>query len=220
MAVLAFLSYSHKDKRIAGKLKEVLSQYGFDVFLAHDDLSPSDEWQRTIIRRLRKCHVFLALLTKNFPESEWTDQEAGIAVVLGKVVIPLKFDINPYGFISKYQALKVTRKITPDSCWKIVRTLANHRRLGDSVKQGVISLFGQSSSFEEATHNAKLLSELAPFSEEQLNQVLRGGINNQNIHGSWKARPYIDQLMSRAKGKISQGLVARYRVKVRLWDER
>ncbi len=79
MAVPAFFSYAYEDRKLAGRIKERLETYGFDVFLAHDDIDPSTEWQEEILRHLGTCEVFLALLTEEFDESNWAHQEVGIA---------------------------------------------------------------------------------------------------------------------------------------------
>lgn len=79
---------------------------GFDIFIAHDDIKPSLVWQQEILKNLKQCDIFIPFLTKNFKESNWTDQETGIAFLMGKHIIPLKVDYIPYGFINKYQGLK------------------------------------------------------------------------------------------------------------------
>ncbi len=99
-----FLSYSHLDKRLAGKIKMYLRQYGVKVFLAHDDIEPSEEWADKILEELRDCDVFMPILTKHFNKSNWTDQETGCALIINKLIVPLKGDVDPHGFISRYQA--------------------------------------------------------------------------------------------------------------------
>lgn len=104
--ILIFLSYSHKDKQIMGKLKSLLEKIGYQVFLAHEDINPSKEWQKEIIKNLRKCDVFIPFLNQNFKESDWTDQETGFAFSNNKYIIPLIADYTPYGFINIFQGLK------------------------------------------------------------------------------------------------------------------
>jgi hypothetical protein len=69
-------------------VKGFLSTFGMDVFLAHDDLQPSAEWQKEIVQALRKCDVFIPLLTRSFHSSLWTDQETGIAIARKKLILP------------------------------------------------------------------------------------------------------------------------------------
>ena len=117
-----FLSYSHKEKELAGEIKENLEAGGFEVFLAHEDIEPSSEWQEEIIRNLKNCDIFIPIVSENFKESEWTDQESGIAFAEEKMIIPINLNLVPYGFIGKFQALKVGRRIS-DSCTKIIEII-------------------------------------------------------------------------------------------------
>ena|SRR2546422_1977921 len=101
-----FVSHSHHEKEIAGWIKGELERFGAFGFVAHEDINPTEEWQGAILKNLKECDVFLALLSGNFATSDWTDQESGIAIALGKVIVPVKVNLDPYGFIGKYQALK------------------------------------------------------------------------------------------------------------------
>ena len=61
-----FLSYSIKDKVLAGKYKKHLeTYYGFKVFVSHDDLVPSEEWNPDIIKEISASDIFLLLVSKN-----------------------------------------------------------------------------------------------------------------------------------------------------------
>ena len=51
---------------------------------------------------------FAALMTKNFHDSNWTDQEIGFALGRGVMVIAVNLGRNPYGFIGDMQALKTS----------------------------------------------------------------------------------------------------------------
>ena len=70
-----FLSHSNKDKKIARKLADYLRIYGFEVFVAHDDIGIGDEWEEILKEKIKTCELFLVLLTKNFHESRYTDHE-------------------------------------------------------------------------------------------------------------------------------------------------
>jgi hypothetical protein len=202
MTIPAFLSYSHKDRRLAGLTKECLDSYGFDTFLAHEDLQPSDEWQKTILKRLKNCVIFLPLLTDSFSKSDWTDQETGIAVGLKKVIVPLKVTRNPYGFISKYQAQLLDSETVEAACWKVVRRLATKPKLADGIRDGVIQMFGKSKSFAAAADNAKKLKSLEPFSNEQLNEIVSVSSRNSQIYSGFEARRYVRDLIRPAKSRI------------------
>ena len=217
--IAAFLSYSHRDKKLAGLIKEELDSYGFDTFLAHDDLVPSVEWQKTIVRRLKDSQVFLPLLTDSFAESDWTDQETGVAVALGKIIVPMKVTINPYGFISKYQAQSFAgamdgksfdRSLISEACWKIVKTLASNKKIADAIRSGVIEAFGSSKSFAQASENAKKVRGLEPFSADQMNEIVRHAGRNSQIYGGWDARNYVNSLIQRHGKDVDRSLAKRF----------
>ena len=66
----AFISYSSDDKEIAGIVKKALSNLGIDSFLAHEDITPSQEWQVEIANKLNTCNIFVPIITENFRESD------------------------------------------------------------------------------------------------------------------------------------------------------
>ena len=100
-----FISHisSHKDK--ATRLRDCLVPYHVSGFVAHQDIHPTSEWQLEIERALHSMDAFLAIHTKGFASSFWTQQEIGFAVARGVKIISFKMDEDPTGFISKHQAL-------------------------------------------------------------------------------------------------------------------
>lgn len=114
--VNCFMSYSNKDKQLAGKLAKLLeqkSQKQVIVFLAHHTIEGGRKWRDEIKDQLEKSQVLLALMTPNFKESVWTHQEFGF--VLGrkeKKIIPLaikevKNILNQFGFLEEVQHIDI-----------------------------------------------------------------------------------------------------------------
>jgi hypothetical protein len=214
--VKVFLSYHHKDRRIAGRLKESLGVLGINVFLAHDDLEPSTEWQGQILRELRQCDVFMPLLTRAFRSSLWTDQETGIAFGSKKLILPLKLTADPYGFIGKLQAQKVGSELE-GTCWKIAGVLASRPRFTGPIRDGVIAAFLGSRSFEESARRAAALLRFVPFSTAQLNPIVEGGARNHQIYGGWAARRDVEKLIAGNRSRLKRGLVERLREQAASW---
>ncbi len=104
-AVKAFISHKSENTEYAMRLRDVLKKYNIDGFVAHKDIEPSKEWQEEIQKALDTMDFFITLHTEGFSEKAWCQQEVGFAVARGNLVIPIKFDENPMGFIAKYQAL-------------------------------------------------------------------------------------------------------------------
>lgn len=139
-AIRVFLSYSHIDKILVGKIKKELEVYGIEAFMAHDDIDPSEEWVEEIIRNIKECDVFIPFINENFKKSKWTDQESGIAFTRDKLIIPLDIGLVSYGFLGKYQAMAYTN--SPDACEKIIDTIMNKdplmkKRIQDDLKKNL-----------------------------------------------------------------------------------
>ena len=107
--VRAFISYSTANKKWSSTVKSSLLSVGFHGFLAHEDLRVSEEWKASILQELKKADVFVALLSKEFKQSEYCSQEVGFIIARKKVlVISLSIDgTMPYGFLSHLQGVLV-----------------------------------------------------------------------------------------------------------------
>lgn len=100
-----FISHLAVNKDKAKRLKETLAQYHISAFVAHEDITPTREWQKEIERALFTMDAMLTVHMKGFSESVWTQQEIGFALGRGTKVISLRMEEDPKGFISKDQAI-------------------------------------------------------------------------------------------------------------------
>lgn len=105
-----FLSHLSDHKKSVAALQSALEPYGISAFVAHVDIEPTKEWLDEIEAALASMDAMAAILHDGFKESNWTDQEVGYAMGRGVLVLPLIRDINPYGFLGKYQGLHVNGK--------------------------------------------------------------------------------------------------------------
>jgi len=121
----AFLSYTHEDKSIAGKVKQILEANGVATFLFHDDLEVSTEWRTEILRHLDTSSAFIAIATENFSKSFWTNQEAGIAIAKGLPIIPLMLGKSTAlrGFIEMYQGTLVSENNLEEAVKSTIPTI-------------------------------------------------------------------------------------------------
>jgi hypothetical protein len=101
-----FLSYNSIDRVLAGELKSRLEERGMNVFLAHEDIEPAQEWIPVIEKNLKQCGVFVALITDDFRNSKWTDQESGCAIAFEHLIIPVFTGNSPHGFLGKFQGIR------------------------------------------------------------------------------------------------------------------
>lgn len=107
---LVFLSHLSKSKDKAHRLKECLSDWGVNLFVAHDDIQPTLPWQREILRALNSMDAFISLHTPGFSASVWCSQEVGFAVARGVPMVAIRMGEDPMGFQSSVQALSRGKK--------------------------------------------------------------------------------------------------------------
>lgn len=105
-----FISHLSMNKESASNLKCCLANYGIDCFVAHEDITPSKEWEIEIEKALFTMDALCAIVVPDFIKSQWCDQEVGIALGQRKLVIAVNKGSVPYGFFGKYQALKSKNK--------------------------------------------------------------------------------------------------------------
>jgi hypothetical protein len=111
-----FLSYAIEDNELAGKIKLGLES-DFNIFLAHEDITPGAEWLDMIISNLHTSAIFLALRTVNYEKKSATEQECGFALALGKRIIPICIGTEPdkMGFCSPIQGKRFDEKPDPSA---------------------------------------------------------------------------------------------------------
>ncbi len=101
-----FISHVSKYKESASNLKLMLEPYGISAFVAHEDIKPSKEWDVEIEKALFSMNALCAILTPDFNESCWCDQECGYAFGRNVLTIPIDKGQLPYGMFGKIQAIK------------------------------------------------------------------------------------------------------------------
>jgi hypothetical protein len=208
--IKVFISYSSKDGRLAGILKHLIERYNLNAFLAHEDIQPTAEWRETIIHELKACDIFIPFITKQFSQSDWTDQETGMAIAWDKLIIPLRIDKNPYGFIGKFQALKVYRGYIKASISEILKVIKEHTKLTEPLKECLISALTNARDFDEVEAVISQLKEFKSFSKKQVNQIIQSAILNNQVRMCSGGKQFLESLMLANDSTISKKLKQEY----------
>lgn len=173
-----FLSHKAEVKKKAADLKVRLEPFGVSCFVAHEDIHPTKEWQTEIESALFSMDAFLVLMTDGFHDSDWTDQEVGVAFGRGVPIISLKLGKDPYGFIGKFQALSCSWDAVPKEIVKLFIKL-------DRMRNAYVNAVLNCSSFD----NGNILAEILPFidrlSEEQAGGLVAAYNDNDQVRGSF-----------------------------------
>jgi len=125
-----FVSYNNIHKDLAGKIGKLLENAGQIPFLAHDDIKPTEPWEKEIMKRLDTCTALVAVITPNFGGSAYANQEVGFIMGRGKLVIPLRLGESELpGFVKSSQAISTVETKLDDAIGKVVRTAEERFRV-------------------------------------------------------------------------------------------
>jgi len=173
-----FLSHKAEVKEKAAWVKERLAPFGVSSFVAHTDIHPTKEWQDEIVNALASMDAFVALLTEEFHDSDWTDQEVGYALDRGVPLIAVKLGRDPYGFLGRFQALSCT---WDDAPLQLVRILVKQPRMLECY----ISALPNCRNFEEGNALSQLLPEIKELSVKQAERIIAAFNKNAQLRGSF-----------------------------------
>ncbi len=160
-----FLSHKSEVKKETAELKERLRLFGISCFVAHEDIHPTKAWQDEIENALASMDGFVALMTSNFHDSDWTDQEVGFAFARGVPIIAVRLGKDPYGFIGKFQGLTASWAEAPV---QIAKLLIRHERMFHAFLQCIENC----RSFDHGNQLAELFPSMENLTEEQIDLLV------------------------------------------------
>lgn len=189
-----FLSHKSEVKKETAALKDGLRLFGISCFVAHEDIHPTKAWQDEIENALASMDGFVALMTENFHDSDWTDQEVGYAVARGVPIIAVRLGKNPYGFIGKFQGLPSTWLTAIEDIMKIL--IKN-----DQVLNAYIQAVRNCPNWDSGNVLAKVLSSIEKLNTPQINALVTAYNETSELRGSFgfngtKPRQYGSGLVS------------------------
>jgi hypothetical protein len=206
-----FLSYSHNDRRFAGALKRKLEAFRFSVFVAHDDVNPSDDFVACILEELRHSDIVMPLLTKSFHRSHWTDQECGFALNLDKLILPVSKGVNPYGFLRNRHAYIVKKGKSLDAVLaELLSSLTHQKKVANKFRDSLILAVRTSSGFPKSIAIFNLLAKLTPFSRRQMKLLLKYSIAQDQVYRSTEASKLLNQIVRRNPRTTDKELVRQF----------
>lgn len=189
-----FLSHKSEVKKETAALKDGLRLFGISCFVAHEDIHPTKAWQDEIENALASMEGFVALMTDNFHDSDWTDQEVGYAVARGVPIIAVRLGKDPYGFIGKFQALSSSWLTAPEDMVKIL--IKN-----DQMLSAYIQALPNCPSWDSGNVLAKVLPNIEKLTATQIDALVDTYNDTYELRGSFgfnskKPREYGPGLVS------------------------
>lgn len=196
-----FLSHKAEHKVEVAALKTALGEYGLTCFVAHEDIVPTKAWQEEIENALFSMDAFVALMSIGFHDSNWTDQEIGIAMGRGVPVLSVKLGKDPYGFIGKYQAVVGDFSIPDWTASNIYEALRSDRSVITSLKKSVFHCLENSDSFDESIMLVRRLCQFESFTTAEIDRVKEIHFKNDQLHYCDIARGELRRHLTKVTGR-------------------
>jgi hypothetical protein len=205
-----FLSHAHEHREIAGEIRSRLLPWSVDTFVAHDIIEPSKEWEDEIESALGTADAIAALLTPEFVNSKWCDQEVGFCLARGIPLVPIMAGAMPHGFIGKFQGLRAEGQ----SAWyiapRLFKILATHEAVRDKMIWPIVQRYVNSVNFDGTREAFDLLKTITAgrWTEQMIKAVEEEGPKNGQVSQAFPlndSRPmpqavsqYLDAFLDRA----------------------
>ncbi|MGD9873122.1 MAG: toll/interleukin-1 receptor domain-containing protein [Kiritimatiellia bacterium] len=201
--VRVFLSHKASVKANTLRIKQSLARCGVAAFVAHVDIEPTEEWHREIERALFSMDALVALLSGDFHDSKWTDQEVGVAIGRGVPLVAIRLGLDPYGLMGKSQGVGGCSWDDPDSiAFNVFQLL--YKRLPDKSRlfECALSVYTASWSFADSAWKIEhLLSLFESLSSDQVGRVFEAYRSNAQNKHSFKGRELLIPLLERWTGE-------------------
>lgn len=190
-----FISHLSPFKETAAKLQTALIDFGITAFVAHKDIEPTKEWQEEIEKGLFSMEALAAILTPEFRESNWTDQETGVAIGRDVLVIPIMRGIEPYGFIAKYQGLPGAGKTVRQVADGIFQILANHPKTKPRLAESLVDQILLANNISLGLEKLGLLRRIETLPQQYLEKLRDGISTNHELSASPKVKGLVNDML-------------------------
>jgi hypothetical protein len=116
-----------------------------------------------------------------FKESNWTDQEVGVAVGRGVLVIPIRKELDPYGFIGKYQGFQSLGKNIDQVAEGVFSIISKNPKTRNRIISCLVDLLLLSNNKIEALERVKALKKISDLPKERVLQMKSRFTENENL---------------------------------------
>jgi len=194
-----FLSHISAYKDLTAQIQQSLDRFGVSSFVAHVDIEPTKEWQNEIEIALFSCDTLVALMTPNFHDSRWTDQEIGIAIGRGILIVPVRLGMDPYGFIGKYQGLQGANKNSYQIALEIVKIILKNKQSQKKMVSALVNKFTEASGFQEAKDLIALIEKVELLDDILIEKMKKACTDNPQVKYAFGVPEKIEILAGKLK---------------------
>jgi len=194
-----FISHLASFKKTIGILKRELEKYGISSFVAHEDIEPTREWQDEIEKGLFSMDALCAVLMPGFKDSNWTDQEIGVAIGRNVLIIPIRKELDPYGFIGKYQGFQAVGKNVGQVAKGIFEIISSNSKTKTKYLNTLVELILLSNTANQGVERLEALKKIKDLRLEKVEYLQDKIVENENLKNTqflksfneiaWKYKP-------------------------------
>ncbi len=185
-----FITHLASFKKTIGILKNELEKFGISGFVAHEDIKPTKQWQDEIEKGLFSMDALCAVLMPGFKESNWTDQEIGVAIGRNILIIPIRKDLDPYGFIGKYQGFQALGKNIREVAEGIFQIIASNEKTKSKYLNNLIELILLSNSADQGIEKLTALTNIPNIPKEKIEYLEKRIPENEILKNTRFLKPF------------------------------
>lgn len=199
-----FLSHVSAYKTAMSSLKNELLVYGISGFVAHEDIEPTKEFETEMLLALNSANALAAFLTSDFHESKWTDQEVGIALARGLIVIPISLGVDPYGFMAGKQAMRGSFDYIEQLAMDLINILLKHHTTSNLMHESLVVFFEKARSFSAAIKVSQMIITTNNFTQGQLVRIQQACGNNSQVARAFGVPERIENYLNKQSFKTDE----------------
>ena len=196
-----FLSHKASYRKQASLFKEEMDYYGVSCFIAHEDIEPTKEWQNEIEKALFSMDALVALMTDDFADSFWTDQEVGVAFGRQVPIISIRLGADPHGFIGKFQGLYGGKKDAHQLVSEVYELLWKNPALKPRLIESLVKRFEKSGSYNHANILMGYLDRIENAPPNLIDRLADAMKSNVQLAGAYEVQAKLPYLLKRLRRK-------------------
>jgi len=203
-----FISYSSKDSIDFNIINQSLETIGFKTYVAEKDIDLTEKSMTDILRQLNESDIFIALISKNFKQSDYCSQELGIAIQRNMLIIPLTIDgKDSYGFIHENHA----KNIMDDPTMRIPKAIVK-RYLPQMIDDLINRLMDLKicNNYDLCNVHLKIMEPFfGKFNNPQINNLVTAVLTNDQLHGKM-SKQCLKKFYEKNKSKINNDIIINF----------
>ena len=209
-----FISYSIKDYENAKKVYDMFDNVDIECFLAKIDLKGGDNWNPIILQKLKSSNLFILMISHNFHNSAWCNQEASVAFLQydlnNAFLIPIYLDdLRPYGIFYDVQGISYDDFDSLEEFVKLINVPEDYFKKALQINkdnqqdeiENLIDKLIKSNSYSESNKIFKRLESME-LTVSQVNEILEITLLNDQVLNCEESRKFLSKYFHKFNGEL------------------